>query len=167
MDDGKDTPASEAEERGEGADTKESADTQEEAGTPSEDDAFREVIALIEGGDWKGAQAKLDWFFERGARWHYWQSVVYRKQNWLTDAKKSLQRAASLDPDNEEYKKALEELDAMSQSGKKLRKKKGGVHTMGGEKSCWDACIEGGCECCAMVGCELCCQAICDGLGSC
>ena len=178
MDEGKDAPESEMQESGESAEIQEGADTQEEISNESadtqeqtkapflEDAPFCEVKELLERGDLKGAQEKLDWFFERGARWHYWQSVIYRRQNWLTDCRKSLERAASLDPENEEYKKELEELENMAESGKKFRKKRRETRTMG-EKSWYDACIEGGGECCALVACELCCQAACEGLGSC
>ena len=148
MDEGKDAPESEMQESGESAEiqeetSNEGANTQEQTEAPFEDAPFCEVKELLERGDLKGAQEKLDWFFERGARWHYWQSVVYRRQNWLTDCRKSLERAASLDPENEEYKKELEELETMAQSGKKFRKKRRETRTMG-EKSRYDACIEGG-----------------------
>ena len=129
-------------------------------------DPFCKVKELLERGDLNGAQELLDKFDERGGEWHYMQSCIYRKRNWFSSSKQSLERALSFEPENEEYQRALEELENMAQGGKKSRKKKKTPQAMGGQ-SFWDACIGGGCECCAMVGCELCCQAICDGLGSC
>lgn len=130
-------------------------------------DPFREVKELLESGDIDGAQLRLDEFEERGAEWHYMQSVIYRKRNWFSLSKSSLTRALGFDPENEEYKRALEELENMAESGKKSRKKKKRTRAMGGENSFCNACAEGGCECCAMVGCELCCQAACDGCSNC
>ena len=138
--------------------TLQSDETQEEhTEAPNEDDAFRKVIELIECGNLKGAQAQLDWFFERGARWFYLQAIVYRRQNWLMDCKQSLEKAVSLEPENEEYKKALEELDAMAKSGTKFRKKK--KRSMGGfsdTASCCRVCKDVVCEAIATSGVSCC-----------
>ena len=44
---------------------------------------YREVEDLIKNGDLTSAQDKLDAFNERGAEWHYLQSVLFYKKNWL------------------------------------------------------------------------------------
>ena len=127
-----------------------------------ESDPFYEVKERLDQGDLSGAQAKLDEFDERGGEWHYVQSLVYRKQNWIAECRKSLERALSFEPGNETYQKEMAALDEMAQSGKKARKKKKGPRAMG-EQIGWNACIDGGCECCALV----CCESICEWLSGC
>ena len=129
---------------------------------PWEDDRFREIKELLERGEIAPAQAKLDEFNERGAEWHYIQSLIYRKQNWMSEARKSLERALSFEPDNETYKSELQALDDMAESGKKSRKRKG-KRALGGEGSVAEGCVGACADCCATIGCELLCEAICDG----
>ena len=123
-------------------------------------DPFYRVKELLERGDVTGAQARLDEFDERGAEWHYLQSLVYRKRNWLTESRKSLERAIDLDSENEEYKEALKRLDDMAENEQQQQKKKGkkplGNRTSSGE--CAGMCGEGCAECCVMIACELACE---------
>jgi curved DNA-binding protein CbpA len=74
--------------------------------------AFDEVSDLIRRGDIAGAQAKLDAFNERGAEWHYLQSVVFYKKNWMNESKKQLEIAMQLEPTNGKYRDAYEKLTA-------------------------------------------------------
>jgi len=74
-------------------------------------DSFAEVERCIKNGDINGAQTKLDAFSERNAEWHYLQSVVYYKKNWMNESRKQLQLALELDPDNPKYKDAKEKLE--------------------------------------------------------
>ena len=46
--------------------------------------SFEEVGNCIRSGDLARAQLLLDAFNERGAEWHYLQSVVFYKKNWKT-----------------------------------------------------------------------------------
>ena len=50
------------------------------------------------------AQTKLDDFNGRNAEWHYLQSVVFYKKNWVNESKKQLEIAISMDGSNEKYK---------------------------------------------------------------
>ncbi len=74
--------------------------------------AFEEVSELIRKGDIDGAQAKLDSFNERGAEWHYLQSVVFYKKSWLNESKKQLEIAMQMDGSNAKYREAYEKLNA-------------------------------------------------------
>lgn len=74
--------------------------------------AFDEVAELIRKGDIAGAQRKLDSFNERNAEWHYLQSVVFYKKNWMNESKKQLEIAIQLDGDNAKYRDAYEKLKA-------------------------------------------------------
>ncbi len=73
-------------------------------------DAFGEVSDAIKSGDLVRAQALLDAFNERSAEWHYLQSVVFYKKNWMNESKKQLEIAMQLDESNEKYKSAYEKL---------------------------------------------------------
>ena len=44
--------------------------------------AYEDVADAIKKGDVSRAQQLLDNFNERGAEWHYLQSVVFYKKNW-------------------------------------------------------------------------------------
>lgn len=71
---------------------------------------YREVEDLIKNGDLTSAQDKLDAFNERGAEWHYLQSVLFYKKNWLNESKKQLEIAIQMDGNNQKYKNSYEKL---------------------------------------------------------
>lgn len=89
-------------------------------------DAFEEVAELIRKGDIAGAQKKLDSFNERNAEWHYLQSVVFYKKNWMNESKKQLEIAMQLDGSNAKYKDAYEKLKARAD----YRQQTGGATNM-------------------------------------
>lgn len=66
---------------------------------------------LIKKGELDEAQARLDSVTERTAQWHYLQSIIFYKREWLSDSRKQLAIAVSLEPRNEKYKTALEKMD--------------------------------------------------------
>lgn len=66
--------------------------------------ALAEVEKLIRDNDLAGAQTALDKFDSRSAEWHYLQSVVFYKKNWISESKKQLEIAMQLEPNNQKYK---------------------------------------------------------------
>ncbi len=74
--------------------------------------AFGDVSDAIKRGDIAAAQSLLDGFNERPAEWHYLQSVVFYKKNWMNESKKQLEIAMQMDPSNAKYKEAYEKLSA-------------------------------------------------------
>ena len=74
--------------------------------------AFDEVAELIRAGKIAEAQEKLDSFNERTAEWHYLQSVVFYKKNWINESKKQLEIAMQLDGGNQKYRDAYEKVRA-------------------------------------------------------
>ncbi len=88
-------------------------DERREGGHASGDaSAFDEVGSAIRSGDLSRAQQLLDAFNERSAEWHYLQSVVFYKKNWMNESKKQLEIAMQMDPANEKYRAAYEKLKA-------------------------------------------------------
>ena len=78
-------------------------------------DAFEAVAEAIRKGDVATAQRLLDGFNERNAEWHYLQSVVFYKKNWINECKKQLEIAMQLDPSNEKYRTSYDKLNNRAQ----------------------------------------------------
>ena len=72
--------------------------------------SFGEVEKCIKEGDYAKAQQILDDTSDRDATWHYMQSVLFYKKNWINESKKQLEIAISMDPDNEKYKASYQKL---------------------------------------------------------
>ena len=77
------------------------------------------IQTMIGVGNTDDAQNMLDDEEEKDARWHYLQSRIYLAKNWTNEARKQLETAVELDPENEEYKEELEALksEAENESG--------------------------------------------------
>lgn len=88
------------------------AERKEKKQNTSGSSAFDEVSDLIKQGNLSAAQAKLDAFNERSAEWHYLQSVVFFKKNWMNESKKQLEIALQMEPGNSKYRDAYEKLRA-------------------------------------------------------
>ena len=87
------------------------ASRQQTAEKSDENSLFLKVDTAIRNGDIRLAQEILDSFDERGAEWHYYQSVVFYKKNWFNESKKQLEIAIQIDGTNEKYKNALNKLN--------------------------------------------------------
>lgn len=74
-------------------------------------ESFARVEELIKDGNLADAQRALDAFNERGAQWHYLQSVVFYRKNWVNESKKQLEIAIQLEPDNDKYKETYRKLN--------------------------------------------------------
>lgn len=83
----------------------------ENAAAEDGDSSFAQVEELIKQGNISEAQRMLDGFNERGARWHYLQSVVFYRKNWINESKKQLEIAIQLEPENEKYKETYKKLN--------------------------------------------------------
>lgn len=128
--------------------------------------AFDDVADLIRAGDLAGAQEKLDAFNERPAEWHYLQSVVFYKKNWINESKKQLEIAIQLDGANAKYKEAYEKLRARAN----YREQTGGAENvnpnpipeeqMGGNTcaNCANICYSIMCVNCLFNFCCSCCR---------
>lgn len=100
----------------------------------------------------------------RSAEWYYLKGVVHRKRGWLNEAHSCFQTAASMDPDNAEYKEAFASISEKAHGGYKLNDND--------RSGCADCC-DCGCDCCDCFGdsclddlCTLwCCDSICECFG--
>lgn len=71
---------------------------------------YDSVKQAIRNKDVDAAQRELDKMSYRGAEWHYYQSIVFYEKNWLNDSKKQLELALEMEPSNQKYSRALENL---------------------------------------------------------
>ncbi|MDR1138893.1 MAG: hypothetical protein LBK70_03340 [Clostridiales bacterium] len=78
---------------------------------------FEEVDKLIKNNNIDGAQSLLDGMMDRNAEWHYMQSIILYKRDWITECRKHLTMAINLDPTNTKYKNALDKLDQVIGNG--------------------------------------------------
>ncbi|MBD5585692.1 MAG: J domain-containing protein [Clostridia bacterium] len=74
-------------------------------------DLYEKVEELLKDGNISEAQRVLDNFNERGGRWHYLQSVVFYRKNWINESKKQLEIAIQLEPENQKYKETYRKLN--------------------------------------------------------
>lgn len=79
--------------------------------TGGEAQNYAKVQELIKSGKLQEAQRLLDSFNERPAEWHYYQSVLFYRKNWVNESKKQLEIAMRLDGENERYKEAYKKLN--------------------------------------------------------
>ena len=139
------------------------ASTMDEGG-----DMFGRVEQYLKEGNFNEAQRVLDSFNERGAQWHYLQSVVFYRKNWINESKKQLEIAIQLDPENANYKETYRKLNekinyvAGQQNGQKQQTYEG--QTMSSEPSesqmggnfcanCIECCYLNMCINCLCSGC--------------
>ena len=72
--------------------------------------AYAEVRMCINAGDFATAELILDRVppASRTAEWHYLKSVLLMRRGWVNDAMAEITTACSMDPSNEEYRRARE-----------------------------------------------------------
>lgn len=135
-----------------------------------DDSLYKKVDEALKKGDLDTAQSVLDSFDERSAEWHYLQSVVFYKKNWMNECKKQLEIAMSLDEKNTKYKETYDRLlekmkgsteKATDADWNKSGSGKGKAKTynydepqMGG-----DSCLD---FCCQMAICNMCLNCCCN-----
>ncbi len=71
---------------------------------------FSEVENLIKNNKINEAQNVLDDINDRNAEWHYLQSVIFYKKNWINESKKQLEIALNMEPHNQKYSDAYSKL---------------------------------------------------------
>ncbi|MDE6441777.1 MAG: hypothetical protein K2L12_03375 [Clostridia bacterium] len=116
---------------------------------------------MIERKDLEEAQKVLDAVKEKSGRKYYLQGKLFQNKKWTNEARKMFKYAIQSEPENEDYKKALEELETLVEQEKsrlyKNKKQIGFMPNLSDDEKEWCG------ECC----CEMCmlgiCEAICNG----
>ena len=128
---------------------------------------FEAVKQAIRNKNPEDAQRALDNISNRSAEWHYFQSIVFYEKNWLNDSKKQLEIALAMDPSNEKYSRALENLKKKIDGSRPYENKDGAndvyhqTTSQGGDRTYrqrqgGDA-ADGCCAACQALWCADCC----------
>ena len=119
---------------------------------------------LIKNGNISAAQSMLDDVNDRTAEWHYLQSVVFYKKNWINESKKQLEIAMNMEPHNEKYSESYSKLkQKMEYNDKQFNNSNQGAYGQpneqrqmgGGADSCLTFCLT---WCCMDMLCSCCCR---------
>lgn len=129
---------------------------------------FTDIENAIKSGNLSAAQSGLDDITDRNAEWHYLQSVVFYKKNWINESKKQLEIAMNMDPHNEKYadsytklKQKIDYNEKQFHSGNASYGQSGSHRTterqMGGSgiNDCLSFCAT---WCCMDMLCSICCR---------
>ena len=128
--------------------------------------SYAKAEQFIRDGKINEAQAVLDEFNERPAEWHYLQSVVFYKKNWMNESKKQLEIAIQMDGSNEKYRTAYNKLKEKIEFTEKQfksgntdfsREQQAGDRQMGGD-ACTSAMNLCSALCCMDMLCSCCCR---------
>lgn len=127
---------------------------------------FSDVEQLIKDGKINEAQNRLDDINDRNAEWHYLQSVIFYKKNWINESKKQLEISLNLDPQNQKYSEAYSKLKQKIAFNESQFKSGNGAQSgayaednrqMGGSgaNDCLSFCAT---WCCMNMLCNMCCR---------
>ena len=119
-------------------------------------DKLTKAEELIESGELDEAQNLIDAVEVKIGRKYFVQSKLFNAKGWFNEQRKQLKKALKFEPENEEYKKALDELEDFRKSAEYKQMK---TVQMGDKDSLIECCCLSSCECCATGLCE----AICEG----
>lgn len=140
---------------------------------PDSDNAglFKQVDEALKKDDLQTAQSLLDSFDERSAEWHFLQSVVFYKKNWINECKNQLEIAMNLDSSNQKYKDTYQRLLNKIKQGSSTAKDEGWNKSGSGSGASrsrsadydepqmgGDSCAE---FCCQLVACNACLNCCC------
>ncbi len=122
------------------------------------------VKQAIRNKDVDTAQKELDKMSYRGAEWHYYQSIVFYEKNWLNDSKKQLELALEMEPSNQKYSRALENLKKkidgsrpFSNDESKTSRSQNSTHTHRTYSQRDSDVADGMCAACQALWCADCC----------
>lgn len=108
---------------------------------------YAQIRSAINAGNLSAAEEMLQRCPQRDAEWYFLTGSVYYKKGWFDEASRAYQQACSMDPQNQEYRNALNMLNM------------GGGY--GGYRPMDSANV---CDCCMSLMCLNCC---CNGCGGC
>lgn len=123
-------------------------------GTFDEKETYARVRRFINNGDILRAETLLDIFSvsDRGAEWNFLKGCVYLRKGYYYDAQRSFETACYLDPTNQEYRTALDQI--RSARNEQQQRNTSGMHTMNNCLSCCQGLLCLNC-CCKCMGGDL------------
>ncbi len=112
---------------------------------------FNAVRVHLNNRNVDAAERILENMRERNAEWHFLRGVCYSMRGWYAMAREHLANAVSMEPNNIEYRNALDQMDASTQT---YRRNAAPVY--GGGR---------GISTCDMCSCMICSDCCCESLG--
>ena len=122
----------------------------EQYGSQSADSFSAQIRDAINKGKLSLAEEMLRRSNNRNAEWYFLMGTVYFRKGWYDEARSSYMQACSMDPNNVEYRNALNMLNMGAGYG--------GYRPMNSMSMC---------DCCATMLCMNCCCNSCCGGGGC
>ena len=114
---------------------------------------YQQVRILLNSGSIAQAEQLLQGISSRDAEWNFLMGSVCYRKGWMDEANRYIQTAVSMDPDNAEYRQAL---NYMRSGGAAYRPGGTGMGTMDG------------CDCCTnLIIADCCCECMGGDLISC
>lgn len=122
-------------------------------GTQGGSASYSQVRQLIMSGRVAQAEQILSGISDRDAEWYFLMGSVYHRKGWFDEARRHVERAAAMDPNNAEYRQALSQMQnaAYRQPGYGW----GGGYGRGYPRGGMDPC-----DCCTAM---LCADCLCGG----
>lgn len=123
---------------------------------PNDSYALAEARRLLQVRQLAAAEAKLNSISNRNAEWNFLYGVVLSNKGWYDGALKHLQTAVSMDPNNFEYKQALNSLNQRGQSYGGNFYRQTGRNSSDTLDCCFNLwCLDSLCECAGgdLIGC--------------
>jgi molecular chaperone DnaJ len=80
------------------------------------DEFFNKVKMNINSGNIGAAEDMLNSSGDRGAKWYYLKGLIFLRKGWYDEAYSHIQTAANMDPNNFEYRDALNKLNMSNRS---------------------------------------------------
>lgn len=116
---------------------------------------FADIRRMINLGRIAEAQEILDGVSQgaRDAEWYFLRGTVYYSRGWLDEAMQAFQRACSMNPGNQEYRAAYNQLVFQRQNGRPY-----GYGTQSGTPGMSNCSC---CDICAAMYCASCCMNCC------
>ena len=118
----------------------------------SADPQLRRARMAINGGDISQAERLLNETQDRGAEWNFLMGVVCSRRGWMDEAKRYIQNACRMEPDNAEYRQALQMFNS---SGYQPAGFRGFGSMTYGNSTCMRLCT--GMACYSATGCPIFC----------
>ena len=86
------------------------------SGQQSSSSVLQQVRVAIQTGNISRAEALLTNYSDHNAEWNFLRGAVCYRRGWLDEAKRYYQTACQMEPNNAEYRQALEFMENGSQS---------------------------------------------------
>ncbi|MGE4282964.1 MAG: DnaJ domain-containing protein [Clostridia bacterium] len=117
---------------------------------------YIQVRRFIEIGNVAEADRMLEQISNRDAEWHFLKGAVFLRRGWYDQARQYFQKAVSMNPNNPEYRAALNNISYRNTT---YRNVGGGMGYGGGASTC---------DCCtSMICADCCCECLGGDLISC